>query len=289
MKLFILGSSGFIGCRLVELAARQTAYEVIGYSSRECNLLIENSIQDALAGATPQDVIMIASAIVRLKDNSRDAMIKNVLMVDNIANYIKKHPVSQVIFLSTAEVYGVLPDDEVITETTPPCPNNYYSISKLIGEYLLNGTIVPQGIPLAVFRLPGVYGPGGEGQSAINTMVTAAQTDKKIVIYGRGRQRRDYVYIDDIFRLMELAVHHKIGATLNVATGKSYSIKEISEMIMAVMDGDCCVEHKPAAQSAEQRTKHMIFDIDLLRDMMPEMTFTDLTQGIELTLRKEVP
>jgi UDP-glucose 4-epimerase len=286
MKLFILGSSGFIGSRLVELFARKTAYEVIGYSSRECNLLLENSIQQALSGATAEDVIIIASAVVRLKENSYDAMIQNIQMVENIANYTAKHPVSQVIFLSTAEVYGALPADAVITERNMPCPNNYYSISKLIGEYLLNNRLVPHGIALTVFRLPGIYGPGGAGKSTINMMLSSAQKNKKIVIFGRGRQRRDYVYLDDIFTLAELAVRHKIDATLNVATGISYSIKEIGEIIISIVDSACSVEYLTADQSVEKTTQNITFDTDLLRTMMPGMAFTDLYKGISLTNSK---
>lgn len=285
MKLFILGSSGFIGKRLFELSARKISCDIVGYSSRQCNLLSKDSINHALSEATEEDVVIIASAITRLKGNSYGSMIKNIQMVENVANYMAKHHVSQVIYFSTVEVYGYLPDDIVITERILPYPDEYYGISKLTGEYLLRKTIVPEGIPLTVFRLPGIYGPGGEGKSTINAMVTSALVNKNIVIYGNGRQRRDYVYIDDIFRIVDLAVRRKISATLNVATGRSYSIKDISEMIISAMDCACSVEFKSPGQSAEKKIKNMIYDIDLLRKTLPEMAFTELNRGIELTIR----
>jgi nucleoside-diphosphate-sugar epimerase len=285
MKLFILGSSGFIGRRLFEMSSRKTSCDIIGYSSRECNLLFKDSINQALGEATEEDVIIITSAITRLKENSYNSMIQNIQMVENVANHIEKHRVAQVIFFSTVEVYGYLDDGVVITERILPHPNEYYGISKLTGEYLLNRTICQEGIPLTVFRLPGIYGPGGHGKSTINDMVRSAQIDKNMVIYGNGRQKRDYVYVDDIFRIVDQAIHNKICATLNVATGKSYSITDISQMIVSTMGGTCSVEYKDPVQSAGKRAGDMIYDTNLLRRTLPEMVFTDLYEGIELTIR----
>jgi len=283
--IFVTGAGGFIGKRLVEKFSRETAENVIGYTSHECNLLSPDAIVAAFSAVTKEDVLIMGAAITRLRENSYDAMIKNIRMAENLSRFLKKHPVGLVIFFSTVDVYGILTDDVVITENILPNPNDYYAISKLASEYLLRQTLSRGGIPLTIFRLSGVYGPGDKGKSTIDALVTSAQTKRKITVFGDGTNKRDFVFADDLFRLTAEAIRKKENMTVNVATGRSYSIAEIANMIAEALGNGCSVEYMPTDNTNEKRITHMIYHTRKLCDCFPDMEFTNINSGLKLMPR----
>ena len=280
--IYILGSSGFIGQRIYDKFLETDLNNVLGYSSSECDLLSPKSIYNALSKITKNDVIVLVSCITRLKENSYESMLKNIQMAENLGRFIGNHPVSQAFFLSTVDVYGVLPDDVLISEDLMPNPSDYYSISKIASEYLLRKTFSKLGIPLTIFRLTGIYGQGDEGKSTINVLVENAQNNRKITVFGDGLNKRDFVYVDDIFKITCEAIRLKTDITINVATGNSYSIVEIANMIAREIGDDVKIEFCDPISSNEPRINYMNYDIGSIQSIFPKIKLTDLSQGISL-------
>ena len=279
--IHIFGSRGFIGDYLTKSFSAMKCTEVTGYSSDDCNLLSETSVKEAFQSVSQEDTIIITAAITRLKDNSYSAMLKNIQMIENICTSLYARPVSQAIYFSTPDVYGLLPDNVLISEALLPNPNDYYAISKLTGEYLLKKTLAPMKIPLTIFRLSGTYGPGDDGKSTISALVRSALYNKKIIISGSGNNKRDFIYIDDVFRLTHEAINSKTNETVNLASGKSRTILEISHMIKNRLGGRCSIEFTKAEISRGKRIKHMEYDTRLLYRLFPHMEFMDISRGIE--------
>ncbi len=281
-RIFILGAGGFIGRHLHSKLSQDDRRErVVGYTSSECDLLLPNSIRTALSSATEDDVVVMVSAIIRLTENSCDSMFKNIQMAENLSQFLEECPVSHVVFLSTVEVYGSIPDNILIKEDLLPNPDNYYAISKLASEYLLKRTLSRKGIPLTIFRLPGIYGPGDDGKSTINTLVKSAKLNGKITIYGDGSDKRDFVYVNDVCKIVLKAIQNKINLTINVATGKSYSIKDIANMIGKTLDREVFVDFCSDVSSSEKRSKCMMYDTHLLNTVFPDMRLEDMREGID--------
>ncbi|MDY6856467.1 MAG: NAD(P)-dependent oxidoreductase [Thermodesulfobacteriota bacterium] len=279
--IHILGSRGFIGGYLTKGFSAMKCAEVIGYSSDDCNLLSEASVKETFQSVSPEDTIIVTAAITRLKDNTYSAMVKNIQMIENICTSLYTRPVSQVIYFSTPDVYGLLPDNILICETLLPNPNDYYAISKLTGEYLLKRMLTPMKIPLTIFRLSGTYGPGDDGKSTISALVRSALYNKKIIISGSGNNKRDFIYIDDVFILTHEAINSKTNETVNLASGKSHTILEISHMIKNSLGGRCFIEFKETEISEGKRIKHMEYDTRRLYRLFPHMEFIDISRGIE--------
>lgn len=278
IKIYILGSSGFIGSRIFEYFTKQSFYTTIGYSSINCNLLSMDAIEEALSGISENDIIIMTSAITRLLDNSFETMIKNIKMVNNVATFIAKKPVSQVIFLSTIDVYGInaiLP----INENNLLEPNDYYAISKLSGEFILKKECSKRNIPLLILRLPGIFGKGDEGKSTINKLVNSAKKEGKITILGNGLNRKDFVYVDDVCRIIYESINRRISLTLNIATGEDYSILEIVDIIRSYFSKKIALEYK--VEEGDKRQKDLIFDIHLLKKHFPQFEFTNIKEGIK--------
>jgi len=281
-RVIVLGASGFVGKYLFDEFSKAKELETIGFSSKELDLLSPRDLMGKLLDVTPGDVLIVAAAITRLKENTFNSMSKNIQMVENIANVIDEHPVGQVVYLSTIDVYGIeLERGCKITEQTELAPNDYYAISKLTGEFLLKRMCGQRKIPLAILRLCGVYGPGDIEKSTIGTIVSAALRNKKITIYGDGKNLRDYVYVDDIYRIIRRIVTKRLNVTLNIATGRSYSIFNIAHMVQSLLPHYVSIEFKrKSGKKSVRRVRDLMFDISLFKKNFRGVQLKGIEKGV---------
>lgn len=280
-RLIILGSSGFIGSHIFEQFKLKDNLIVKGFSSENCDLLSFEKTQKALSDLTKQDTLVMAAAITRLKDNSLKSLIKNIKIIENVTRVIKSRPIGQLVFLSSVDVYGInIKRNTLISEKLPLEPNDYYSLSKIVGEFLFKKTCRELNIPLSILRLSGVYGPGDNGISTIGAFISSAVKRKEIYIYGKGRQLRDYVYVGDICNLIEAAMMKKMNNTINVAVGKSYSIIKIVKIIESYFPYNLKIIFNPETDSRERRIKDVVFDSSLFRKEFPSLKMSTIDKGV---------
>lgn len=280
-RIIILGSSGFIGKWLLEKFSLHSNLEVKGFSSNDCNLLSMDDVRNALSDTTGDDVLIMTSAITRLKENTFNSMLKNIQMAENVSKVIAEYPVGQFIYLSTVDVYGIYVKSDVkISEELDFNPNDYYATSKIVSELLLKKECCKKNVPLTILRLSGVYGPGDEGKSTIGTFILCALKERKVCVYGKGQNMRDYVYIDDIYKIANEAIRKKLNKTINIATGKSYSVLQIVDVIKSLSPRRFQIESRPKANKDEKRIEDMMFDCSLLRKEFPGLQMVDLEDGI---------
>lgn len=284
-KICILGSNGFIGSNLKRDLIAAGKYNVLALAEKDCDLLSPESLDRALSSLDRNDVIIMVSAVTRLVENSFDSFSKNVRMVENLAGFLRQRPIKQVIFFSTVDVYGLLPAGTIIQEALIPNPNDYYAISKITGEYILKKACLESQVPLAILRLSGIYGPNDQGKSTINKLIESARMGK-ICVFGNGSSKRDFVLVNDLVRLINEVLLRDQNMLLNVATGQSYSIKDIVEMIRTVFLGKIQVEFKPEPIGTVKRIDDMIYDISEINRLIPGFKFTALKEGIGLYLGK---
>jgi len=278
--IHILGASGFIGSYLLNHLSKE--FNVVGYSSKQCDLLSSDSIHNALSNINKEDIIIISSAITRLKENSFNSLQKNVLMAENLAKFLESHKISQLIFFSTIDVYGSDVPGE-IHEGLVPNPQDYYSLSKLISEHIFKISCFKNKIPLYILRLSGIYGPGDNNKSTVNKLVTSA-FNKLITIYGDGADKRDFVFVDDIYRFINLLISNPKNTTLNFATGNSYSIDQIVRFIQELMPYQFSIEYKRPAIK-KNRASNLLFNTTKMKKQFPSFEFTDIKKALPLYIK----
>ncbi len=279
-RVIILGASGFIGGWLLKRFLSDSPYTAVGYSSADCNLLSPSSIRKALSSVTPEDVIVMLSCITRLRENSFGSLLKNTRMAYNIARFVEKHPVSQFIYFSTADIYGLVPEGTVISENLQPDPNDFYALSKLASEFILKKALSSRQTAFLSLRISAVYGPGDEGRSTVNALFSSLFRTGKIKIFGDGKDTRDFVFVDDIYKIVENAIMRQVRGVVNVATGKSLCVTEIVDLIKSLTGTGFAVEFVPADPKAEKRQRRMEFDISRFQQLFPGFAFTDLKTGV---------
>jgi UDP-glucose 4-epimerase len=131
-------------------------------------------------------------------------------------------------------VYGDCND--TITEKTPTNPLSPYGSSKLNAEEIIKKTCKENNIDHIIFRMFNVYGKGQNKQyTGVITKFLESITEKKpITIYGDGEQTRDFVSIHDIVDAFGIAIKSNKNGTYNIASGKSISVNELSELMFNI-------------------------------------------------------
>lgn len=257
-KIVILGNSGFIGKSLQRYL--NSFYKVYGFDSEDCNLLVYESLNNSLKDIKNIKSLIFCSSITRLQENSFDSMDKNIKMAQNVAQFVSKTKVGQLIFLSSIDIYGIMVK-EPYKETLPILPNDYYAASKAVSELILQQVCKEKGVNLFIPRLSGVFGKGDTKKSTIYHLVSSALNNKKIILYNGGEDYRDFVNIDILSSVINNSISQNYNGILNIATGESYKIKEIADIIKSIKQ-DIKIIYKE--NEIINRSNKIKFDISLL-------------------------
>lgn len=258
LRIFITGTTGFIGSHLTK-ALLAGGYEIGA-------LLRTGSDTSRLAGSL--DAISVfkgdvqdSDAVYRsIGDFSPDAILHLVtyyavehasvdigLMVDtnvkgtvNLLQAAKEHGVKLFVNTSTCAVYEQ--KDRPLTENDPVCPQNLYAVTKLQAEEACQFYALNYGVDGLTLRLFPPYGPGDHERRLIPYVIASALQNTSPALT-TGRQKWDFVYVDDIVNAY-LAVLNAYPLkspydVVNIGTGQPVSIRDIVLMIMEMTHGTC--------------------------------------------------
>ena len=259
-NIVILGNTSFIGLNISEKLNNE--FNIFGFNSKNCNLLEYKHVEKTLGAIENIDCIIFCSSITRLKENTIFSLEKNVLMALNVAKFIEKYPIKQLIFLSSIDIYGNT--EEEYTEDLLLNPNDYYAKSKSISEIILKEAVKKYNTKLFIPRLSGVFGKNDKNKSTIYDLVSSALNKKEITLFNNGEDTRDYIYIDFLIEIIKNAINKEYEGILNIATGKSYSIKTISQLIINLIDNNVKLILNNDKNSS--RNKKINFNISKLKN-----------------------
>lgn len=150
------------------------------------------------------------------------------------------NPTARVVFPGSRLQYGrcsMLP----VTEEQPTEPTSIYGVHKLLGEHYHRLYARAFGIATTVLRISNPYGPHqdrpGHAYGVVGTFLAHAARDEAITLYGGGTQLRDYLYIDDLTRLLELAATHPaaVGEVFNASGSDATPLRTMAETVVAVV------------------------------------------------------
>jgi UDP-glucose 4-epimerase len=150
-------------------------------------------------------------------------------------------PETKVIFASTRQIYGRVPDEQLpVDERQPPNPVDVNGINKLAGEryHVLYNNVY--GVRTSVLRLTNTYGPRmlvkNNRQTAIGWLIRQAMDDEDIAIFGDGSQLRDFTYVDDVVEAFLLAGANDVanGQVFNLGGTQPISLRDVTELLVEV-------------------------------------------------------
>lgn len=184
----------------------------------------EQAISRLFEQKKPAGVIHFAaeSHVDRSIENPNVFVETNVLGTLNLLNASirlqAQNPQFRFVHVSTDEVYGALSEtDPAFTEETPLAPNSPYSASKASSDLLVRAYTETFGLDTVITRCSNNYGPFQFPEKLIPLMILNASRDKKLPVYGDGKNIRDWIFVDDHNRGVWLAyTHGKKGEVYNL-------------------------------------------------------------------------
>ena len=280
-NIIILSNRGFIGSYIYADLIKKSKYDIIGLNSKNCDLLNYNNTKKTFSKFGNKKItIIFLSTYGRIPADDFSVYEKNIAMINNFIKSVKHINVEQVIFFSSTCLYGRPPISIPINESKISLQNGYYGMSKYFSEELLKLSF---NCPLCIIRVPGVYGVNDNNKSVISSFINQIFYNKKINLYDGGEVLRDYVYVNDIVKIIKICIDKKISDTFNFSTGKSYKIKEIINIIQKKF-------HKKA-QLTNIKTNHLQFDLKFdvrkFNKLFPNFKVTDLKKGINEIIKQK--
>ena len=139
--------------------------------------------------------------------------------------------------ISTDEVYGTLGDTGLFEETTAYAPNSPYSASKASSDFLVRSYFHTFGMNVTTSNCSNNYGPKQHPEKLIPKIISNCLAEKAIPIYGDGKNIRDWLYVLDHCKAIDLIYHKgKAGETYNVGGRNERNNLEIVHKICAILD-----------------------------------------------------
>jgi len=253
MRVLVTGGAGFIGHHLVRalLERGDTVVVLDDYSTglrwRLSSFgssidLIEGDLRDpaAVKRATEgAEVVLHQAAIPSVARSVADPMLSNSVNVDGTIQLMlacAAAGVRRVVAAGSSSVYGASPELPR-RESQRPDPRSPYAASKLAAEHYVHALGDLHGIDTVVLRYFNVFGPGQDPESqyaaVVPRFITAALSEQRPIVYGDGRQSRDFTFVDNVVSANVLAatVPNVKRVTANIGCGGRYDLLDLLDRI----------------------------------------------------------
>jgi len=255
MKIIVTGGAGFVGSHLVELLVKKKHYPIIVDNLHSGNYsYIKKFVDNKKAEFHKFDIrnmknlmklpkanaIIHVAAIASVIESIENPILVNDVNVNgtlNMLEFCRKKNIKKFIFTSSAAIFGDFEGKS--NENTITIPNTVYAGSKLTGEQYCKIYSDLFGINIVCFRPFNIYGPRQNDAYAgvISKFFDRLKNNKRPIIFGDGKQTRDFIHVNDIAMAFFLSIKYdkKKFDVFNLATSKSTSILELAKIFAKIM------------------------------------------------------
>jgi UDP-glucose 4-epimerase len=297
--VLVTGGAGFIGSHLVDRLIKE-GHKVIVVdnlsTSQEENLNpkakfykvdIRNSKLSRVFEKEKPDTVFHFAAQISVKESEKDPLNDagiNILGALNVFENCRKYKIKKIIFASSAAIYGdvkIFPAKENCLEN----PLSPYGIAKLISEKYLNYFYNVYGLPFTALRFANVYGPrqNSKGEAGVIAIFCDKMLSKgKPIIYGSGRQTRDFIFVGDVVEANLLALEKNNVGIFNIGTGKETNINDIFRKLKVLTDSNCQEIHKYIQSTEPKRSR---LDYQKAKKEMGWQPRYSLDKGLKETIK----
>ncbi len=248
-NILITGGAGFIGSNLSEyLIDKGYKVQVVddlstGKLENLYNLKIKFYKKDIIDinkinFKKKIDIIIHLAAkaeILIAKDKEEIYSKSNLNALQSLLNFASKNKVKKLIFASSASIYGDTKNKK-ISENFRSDPKHFYAYSKLIGEKMIVNYSKINKFNYTIFRFFNIYGKNST--AVVAKFIAQKLQNKKITIFGDGKQKRDFLHIDDLNHAIyqSIKIKKSNNQIYNLGSGKPESVFNLKKIVSAKKD-----------------------------------------------------
>ncbi|WP_104666276.1 dTDP-glucose 4,6-dehydratase [Ensifer adhaerens] len=323
MRVLVTGGAGFIGSAVIRHLILDKGYDVLNvdkltyagtlssllpvasnpsYRFLRADICDGRAISEAFSTFRPDRVMHLAaeSHVDRSITGAREFIETNVLGTFNLLECTRAYWQSmededkrrfRFLHVSTDEVYGSLADDALFREETRYDPSSPYSASKAASDHLAKAWARTYGMPILVSNCSNNYGPYHFPEKLIPLTILNALEGKPLSIYGDGTNIRDWLFVEDHARALDLiAERGRIGETYNVGGRNERRNVDVVRRICATLDvlAPAIRPREELIQFVEDRPGHDLryaIDATKLEEELGWEAEDSFESGIEKTIR----
>lgn len=253
-KILITGGAGFIGSHLTDALSKENKIIV----ADDFSIGVEENLRESIKNGNVKIVkvnisnfkkinkimknvdVVFHLAVQCIRKCFKDPFIVNEVNATGSLNLYQaavNNNVKRFTYISSSEVYGTA-IDVPMTEDHPLNPTTIYGSSKLVGELYGISYWNAHKLPIIIIRPFNTYGPRSHFEGAYGEVIPRftiqAMNNKSPIIFGDGKQTRDFTYIEDTVRGIILAAENDslIGGVVNIAYGKERNINDVAKIIL---------------------------------------------------------
>ena len=262
-NILITGGAGFIGSNFINFFSRKYKYKIINldlltYASNISNVSIDNNqgnykfihgdicdrelVENIFSKEKIDAVVHFAaeSHVDNSIENPEKFIKTNVLgtfVLLDVARSFWKEDKNVFLNVSTDEVFGSLDDENLFHESSNLAPNSPYSASKAGSNLLSRSYFKTYGMNVITTNCSNNFGPNQHDEKLIPTIIRNAIKQKAIPIYGSGENIRDWLFVEDHCRALDLVLHKgRAGEVYNIGASNELSNNKIAEIICSELD-----------------------------------------------------
>jgi len=260
MKLLVTGGAGFIGANFVfHMLQEHPDYEIVcldaltyagnmetlepavgnpKFTFVKADVADRDAVYEVFANEKPDVVVNFAaeSHVDRSIEDPGVFLRTNIIGTQVLMDACNEFGISRFHQVGTDEVYGDLPLDRpdlFFTEETPITASSPYSASKASADLLAMAYHRTYGLPVTISRCSNNYGPYQFPEKLIPLMIANALADKELPVYGTGENVRDWLYVEDHCRAIDMILHDgKVGEVYNIGGHNEKSNLQVVKIIL---------------------------------------------------------
>lgn len=308
-RILITGGAGFIGSRFAaHLMEHYPEYRLIVLDALTYAGSLDNFPEafhnhprfrfcygNIRNGAIVEELVAEADAVVhfaaethvpRSLSDTVTFFETDVLGTQAVVSAVLKRQIERFVHISSSEVYGTATSTPM-TEDHPLNPTTPYASAKAGADRLVYSYYRSYGLPCVILRPFNTYGPHQHLEKAIPRFITNALMDEPLIIHGDGSFSRDWVYVEDLCRALDLALHADLqtvaGETINLGTGSDTPVLTVAERILQMLGKPrsllCFAQDRPG------QVRQHLGSTAKAAQVLGWKAETDVEVGLERTIR----
>ncbi|MFW5979325.1 MAG: dTDP-glucose 4,6-dehydratase [Halanaerobium sp.] len=258
MKILVTGGAGFIGSNFIHYQLENYNDQIINldklsyagnlenlkdieydpnYEFKQLDICNKAGVDQLMHQGIDYIVNFAAESHVDRSIDDPSIFVKtNVEGTQNLLDLALKFGVKKFVQISTDEVYGSLGEQGRFHEDSPLNPSSPYAASKAAADLLVKAYAKTYGLPVNITRCSNNFGPYQYPEKLIPLFIINALNDKKLPLYGDGSNVRDWIYVKDHCRAVDLVMRRgKAGEVYNIGASNEKSNLEITKKILALL------------------------------------------------------